>query len=97
MTKDYQISFGNLSEADSKCLDYVVSNREAWLNGMIESQVAFAKAGIINALKEHCFATGTVPAETDDAKIAQAFELGLVKTAAEVYAELQAEQAAQQE
>lgn len=97
MSKDFQITFGNLSAAESQCLDYVVSDRAAWLNGILESQISFARAGIINALKEHCFASGLVPAETDDGKIAQAFELGLVKTAAEVYAELQAAQAAQQE
>lgn len=89
MTNTYNVTFGSLTDAELKCLQYTTSSIDAWINGIIKNQIDFAKIGIINSLKEHCFATGIVAAETEDGKILQAFELGLVKTAEEVMLELQ--------
>ena len=89
MSKTYNVTFGSLTEAEHKCLEYTTSSIDLWIDGIIKNQIDFAKIGIINELKEYCFATGTVAADTDDGKILQAFELGLVKTAEQVMLELQ--------
>lgn len=95
MQTDFQITFGNLSDADKKCLDAVVSSTSEWLNSVIQAQVDFGRIGIVNNLKEYCFQNGVIPAATTDEKIEQAYALGLVVTAAEQQARMEAEQAAQ--
>jgi hypothetical protein len=92
MSITYNVTFGSLTESDRKCLEYTVSSIDAWVDGIIKSQIDFAKIGIINALKEYCFATGTIAADTDDGKILQAFELGLVKTAEQIMLEEQTQE-----
>jgi hypothetical protein len=94
--KDYGITISNLSEADIKCLDYTTSSVQSWLNGVINSQIEFARNGILNELKEYCFANNITPASTADERIIQAFDLGLVKTAAQNMADMIAIQQAEQ-
>ena len=97
MQTDFQITFNNLSDVDQKCLDAVVSSVPTWLNGVVQSQIDFGRIGIINTLTEYCFANGVAPAPTDNGKIEQAYALGLVVTAAEQQARMEAEAAAMQE
>lgn len=95
MIKDYQISIASITPSEQLCLDAVVSSTSTWLDSVVDAQIAFGRMGIIAALKEYCFANGVAPAATDDEKVMQAFELGIVKTAAQVAEEFAAEQAAQ--
>ena len=97
MQTDFQITFGNLSATDQKCLDAVVSSTSDWINGVVQAQIEFGRIGIINNLKEYCFQNGVTPADTIEGKIEQAYALGLVVTAAEQMALMDAEMASETE
>lgn len=85
--KNYGVTIGSLTEAERRCVDFSVSSIVDLLNATVDSQVQFGKSAILSGLKDYCFANGLTPAATEDARIAQAFELGLVTTAAQRQAE----------
>lgn len=91
--KNYGVTFANLTPAEQMCLDFVTSSTDGMVNSFIYSQIQFAKSAILNGLKDYCFANGVQAAATEDERIAQAYSLGLVKTAAQHQAEIETEQA----
>ena len=48
MSKTYNVTFGSLTEAEHKCLEYTTSSIDLWIDGIIKNQIDFAKIGIIN-------------------------------------------------
>ncbi len=79
--KNYGVTIANLTASEQRCLDFSMSSIINLLNATIDSQVQFGKNAILSGLKDYCFNNGIIPAATEDARIAQAFELGLVTIA----------------
>jgi len=80
-----------VTDTEQKCLEYAALSPSDWADNVVKNRARIAKDEIIAALVAHCNANEIAIATGKDAQIAQAFELGVVKTAAEVQAEAEAD------
>ena len=78
-----------VTDTQQKCLEYAANGVQAWCENAIHNRARIAQEEIIAALVAHCNANGIAIATGIDAQIAQAYDLKVVKTAAEVQAEIE--------
>lgn len=84
MTQTIQIE---LTDTQYKGLEYVALSPSDWAENAVTERARIANDEIVAALVTHCNANEIAIATGKDAQIAQAFELGVVKTATERQAE----------
>ena len=71
-----------LTDTQNKCLEYAAASVQDWADNALHNRARVAQEEIIAALVAHCNANEVAMAVGVDAQVAQAFELGVVKTAA---------------
>jgi hypothetical protein len=76
-----------LTATQNKCLEYAAASVQDWADNALHVRAAAAQKEIIALLVEHCNANDLTIDSGADAQVAQAFELGVVSTAAERAAE----------
>lgn len=80
-----------VTDTELKCMEYAALSPQDWADNAVINRARIAGDEIVAALVAHCNANEIAIATGKDAQIAQAFELGVVKTAAEVQAEAEAD------
>ena len=75
-----------VTDTQVKCLEYAVYSVQDWCNNAIHNRARIAQEEIIAALVAHCNANSIAIATGTDAHVAQAYELDVVDTAANVAA-----------
>lgn len=70
-----------LSDTQVKCLEYVANSVQDWADNALTERARIAQEEIIAKLVEHCNANEIALATGVDAQVAQAYDLGVVKTA----------------
>lgn len=80
-----------LTATQTKCLEYVANSVQDWADNALHNRARIAQDEIIAKLVEHCNANDVTIATGVDAQITQAYDLGVVDTAANVQAALDAE------
>ena len=83
-----------VTDTEMKALEYQAASVQDWADNAILNQARISKEQIIAALVTHCNANGITIATGEDAQVAQAYDLEVVKTAAVRNAEAEAEIAA---
>jgi len=76
-----------LTDTENKCMEYAAASVQDWADNALTNRARIAKDEIIAALVAHCNANGITIATGEDAQVTQAFDLEVVKTAAERNAE----------
>ena len=76
-----------LTDTELKCLEYAAASPQDWADNALTNRARIAKDEIIAALVAHCNANNVAIATGEDAQVTQAFDLKVVKTAAEANAE----------
>ena len=77
----------SVTDTQMKCLEYAAVSVQDWCDNAIHNRARIAQDEIIAKLVEHCNANDITIATGVDKQIAQAYDLKVVKTAAEVQAE----------
>ena len=72
----------SLTATELKCLEYAAASPQDWADNALTNRARIAKDEIIAALVAHCNANSVALAVGEDAQVAQAFDLGVVQTAA---------------
>ena len=85
-----------LTDTQNKCLEYAAASVQDWADNALHNRARVAQEEIIAALVAHCNANEVAMAVGVDAQVAQAFELGVVKTGAQRNAEAEAAMAAKE-
>ena len=80
----------SLTDTENKCMEYAALSVQDWADNALTNRARIAKDEIIAALVAHCNANSIDIATGEDAQVTQAFDLKIVKTAAEVNAEAEA-------
>ena len=75
-----------VTDTQVKCLEYAAYSVQDWCDNAIHNRARIAQEEIIAALVAHCNANSITIATGSDAQVAQAYELGVVDTAANVQA-----------
>ena len=73
-----------LTDTELKCLEYAAASPQDWADNALTNRARIAKDEIIAALVAYCNANSVALAVGEDKQVAQAFDLKVVKTAAEV-------------
>ena len=71
-----------VTDTQVKCLEYAAYSVQDWCDNAIHNRARIAQDEIIAALVAHCNANSIALAVGTDAQVAQAYELGVVDTAA---------------
>ena len=79
-----------LTDTQNKCMEYAAADVQDWADNALHNRARIAQDEIIAALVAHCNANEIALATGADAQVAQAFELGVAKTAAQRNAEAEA-------
>jgi hypothetical protein len=79
-----------LTDTQNKCLEYAAASVQDWADNALHNRARIAQDEIIAALVAHCNANGVAIATGVDAQIEQAFDLEVVKTAAQRNADAEA-------
>ena len=79
-----------LTDTQNKCMEYAAANVQDWADNALHNRARIAQEEIIAALVAHCNANEIALATGADAQVAQAFELEVVKTAAQRNADAEA-------
>jgi hypothetical protein len=82
-----------VTDTELKCIEYAALSPQDWADNAVTNRARIAGDEIVAALVTHCNANEIALAVGRDAQINQAFELGVVDTAANIQAQLIAEQA----
>ena len=72
----------SLTDAENKCLEYVAVSPSDWVNNAADARIITAKQDILSLLIAHCNENSVALAVGEDAQITQAYDLGVVETAA---------------
>jgi hypothetical protein len=80
-----------LTDTELKCMEYCAASPQDWADNAVTNRARIAGDEIVATLVAHCNANEITIATGKDAQIAQAFELGVVKTAAQRNAEAELE------
>ena len=83
-----------LTDVQNKCMEYCASSAQEWAENAVINRSNIARDEIIAILVAHCNENEIALAVGSDAQVNQAFELGVVQTAAERDAQFLAEEAA---
>jgi len=70
-----------LTDLEIKCMTYVCTNTDDYITNAAQVRAAKGLAEIIRLNFAHCNANGVTIATGEAAQVAQAFDLGVVKTA----------------
>ena len=81
MAVDYTIT---LSDNQKKCMDMVTSDIREWIYNSVKNRARKAQNVIIAANTNHCNENGIAIGVGVTAQITQAYQLGVVKTSAEM-------------
>ena len=76
-----------LTTTQQKCMEYATVSVQDWADNALTNRARIAKDEIISLLVAHCNANNVAIATGEDAQITQAFDLGVVQTAAAQEAE----------
>ncbi len=79
-----------VTDTEQKCLEYAALSLSDWANNVVTNRARIAKDEIIAELVAHCNANDVTIATGEDAQVAQAYDLEVVKTAAVRNAEAEA-------
>ena len=79
-----------LTDTEYKALQYAAMSVQDWADNALQNRARIAKDEIIALLVKHCNENNIQLATGEDAQVTQAFDLGVVKTAADRQAELDA-------
>ena len=79
-----------LTDTELKCLEYAAYSPQDWADNALKNRARIAKDEIIALLVKHCNENNVQLATGEDAQVTQAFDLNVVKTAAERQAEAEA-------
>ena len=79
-----------LSATQTKCLEYIAETVQDWADNALHNRARIAQEEIIAKLVEHCNANDVTIATGIDAQITQAYDLGVVNTAANRQSALEA-------
>ena len=82
---DYKVT---LTDTEDKAMSYCSMSTQNWVDNALKNRARIAKEEIINLNTAHCNANNIQIATGEDAQVAQAFSLKVVKTAKEREAEL---------
>ena len=74
----------SLTDTEQKCLEYAAASVQDWADNALTNRARIAKDEIIAALVAHCNANDVAIATGEDAQVAQAFDLKVVKKASEI-------------
>ena len=72
-----------LTDTENKALEYAAGSVQDWADNALTNRARIAKDEIIALLVAHCNANDVALAVGEDAQVAQAYDLGVVKTAAQ--------------
>jgi hypothetical protein len=72
----------SLTDTQNKCLEYVANSVQDWADNALTARALSAQKEIIALLVEHCNSNDIDIASGVDAQITQAYDLGIVETAA---------------
>ena len=72
----------SLTDTENKALEYAAASVQDWADNALQNRARIAKDEIIAALVTHCNAEGVAIATGEAAQVDQAFDLGVVQTAA---------------
>lgn len=70
-----------LTDTQNKSLEYAATSPQDWAENVVTERARIAQEEIIAKLVEHCNANEIAIAVGEDAQVAQAYDLGVVKTA----------------
>ena len=76
-----------LTDTEDKALSFVAYSQKDWIDNAAKNRARLAKEEIIALNTAHCNANNIQIASGEDAQVAQAFTLKVVKTAKEVQEE----------
>lgn len=79
-----------LTDTQYKSLQYATMSVQDWADNALHNRARIAKDEIIALLVKHCNENNVQLATGEDAQVTQAFDLGVVKTAVDRQAELDA-------
>tara|TARA_R100000406_G_C3052860_1_gene109233 strand:- start:149 stop:424 length:276 start_codon:yes stop_codon:yes gene_type:complete len=79
-----------LTDTENKAMEYAAVSVQDWADNALTNRARIAKDEIIEKLVAHCNANGIAIATGEDAQVTQAYTLGVVDTAANVQAALEA-------
>ncbi len=71
-----------LTDTQNKSMEYAAVSVQDWADNALHNRARIAQEEIIAALVSHCNENDITIATGADAQVTQAFELGVVKTAA---------------
>ena len=77
---DYTIT---LTDTEKKSLEYIAVDVDTWITNAAKVRASKAKEEIIALNTAHCNTNSIAIAIGEDAQVAQAYTLGIVKTAAD--------------
>lgn len=80
-----------LTDTEYKSLQYAAYSPQDWADNALKNRARKAKDEIIAKLVKHCNANEIQLATGEEAQVTQAFNLGVVQTAADVQAAIDAE------
>ena len=78
---DYTVK---LTDTEDKAMSYCAVSTQEWVDNALKNRARIAKDEIIAVNMAHCNANDIEIAKGEDAQVAQAFDLKVVKTAKEV-------------
>ena len=73
-----------LTDTENKAMEYAALSVQDWADNALKNRARIAKDEIIALLVAHCNANEVALAVGEDAQVTQAYDLGVVKTAAQV-------------
>ncbi|MEC7132661.1 MAG: hypothetical protein VXW99_04395 [Pseudomonadota bacterium] len=76
-----------LTDTENKAMEYAAFSVQDWADNALKNRARIAKDEIIALLVAHCNANDVALAVGEDAQVAQAYDLGVVRTAAQVNAD----------
>ena len=79
-----------LTDTENKAMEYAAVSVQDWADNALTNRARIAKDEIIEKLVAHCNANGIAIATGEDAQVTQAYTLGVVDTAANTQAALEA-------
>lgn len=85
-----------LSSAEDKALSHIAVSQDDWIQNAVKQRCRIAIEEIVQLTVSKCMETNMQIPGTRDEIVELAFAQGWVKTAAEIQAEFEAEQAARQ-
>ena len=80
-----------ITDTELKCMEYAALSPQDWADNAVTNRARIAGDEIVAALVAHCNENSIALAVGRDAQITQAFELGVVQTAAVRNAEAEAQ------